>query len=260
MKTTLAIHRHPGRGFTLIELLVVIGIIGILASMLLPALSYAKTKAKHKISLTEASSISGAIQTYYNDYSRFPSSPNAASAATGLPGFPAIPGGDFTFGTFGLTTSVPVLTGSTYYEANNSELMGILMAVSTATFPAGGANPNTGNGRNPRQTPYLNAKLTSGTAQAGVGTDYVYRDPWANPYIVSLDMNFDNVTFDAFYRQNAVSTGGVNGLFQNAAVAGPNNWAARTPVMVWSFGYDQKADVTRRANADPNTDNVVSWK
>lgn len=30
--------------------------------------------------------------------------------------------------------------------------------------------------------------------------------------------------------------------------------------MVWSFGFDNTADVTKRANADPNVDNIISWK
>lgn len=165
-------------------------------------------------------------QTYYNDYSRFPSSPAAANASV------ANPGGDFTYGTAGLTTSVSVLTGGAY-DANNSELMVILMSIN--------AGANAGNARNPKQTPYLNAKVVSGTTEPGVGSDYVYRDPFRNPYIISLDMNFDNVTFDAFYRQNAVSTGGLNGLFQNAAATAPNNWAAHRPS--WS---GPSASTTRR--------------
>lgn len=251
MKTNRTRQRRQTGGFTLIELLVVIGIIGILASIILPVLSTVKTKAKAKMALTETSAISGAIQTYYNDYGRYPASANVA-ANLGA-------GGDFTYGTAGLTTLASVASGGAY-NANNSELMGILMAVSSATFPAGGANPNSGDARNPRRTVYLNAKLAAGTGQAGVGTDYVYRDPWGNPYIISVDMNFDNVTFDSFYRLNAVSQGGINGLFQNNAVAAPDRWAARTPVMIWSFGYDQTADATQRANTGPNSDNIVSWK
>jgi hypothetical protein len=91
--------------------------------------------------------------------------------------------------------------------------------------------------RNPRHRSIFHTKRSDGRT-AGVDDDGILRDPWGNPYIITIDMNDDNVVEDAFYG------------------------TIREPVAVWSFGPDRQFDdnAATPKNAGANADNVVSWK
>lgn len=240
---------------TLIELLVVISIIGVLAGLILPAVGNVKKKARDVQAKKDMADIKGAISVYQHDYSRLPASPAAAAL-----------GKDFTYGTTTASTGYGGGTTNIYsnnnvgHQASNAELMLILTAATSFTDYTTN-NCNAGDVRNPRKIGYFNAKSSGAsgvTAGKGLGTDGVMRDPWGNPYIISLDLNYDGWVSNSVYNHNAVNAFNT-GLARQGA-AGTHTWALKDSVMIFSFGADGSFDTGTQANVEPNKDNVLSWK
>jgi prepilin-type N-terminal cleavage/methylation domain-containing protein len=263
-------------GFTLIELLVVISIIAILAAMLLPVIQLIKKKALIRQAKTEIGLINMALQEYDSTYGFMPTTSAARASAFAS-------SDDFTYGTFyGAFGIIPFKTpappgtkdiistgrgnpGS--YQTNNAEIMAVLLDLET--YHNSAPTINAGHVKNPQRRAFLNATMVSDTKSAGVGPDGIYRDPWKNPYIITLDMNNDNKARDAFYSNPIVSEDptsratpkpGLNGLLPGKDATGRVVYEAISPVMIWSAGPDGMIDDTISADKGVNRDNLLSWK
>jgi prepilin-type N-terminal cleavage/methylation domain-containing protein len=268
MKNVANRSRRP-RAFTLIELLTVIAIIAILAAMLLPTLAAARRSAQKRQASVDEQGILQAIESYDASYSRFPVSSNTqAIAASGI-----LPNndGDFTYGGSTFATNIALgglPAGDSVFTTSNAEVVAILM---NNTNWASGVNA--GYVKNPNQTIFLNAKQSGynpsvpGAALGGVDINGVYRDPWGNPYVITMDLNYDGFCFDAFYCMQKVSQqpsggqSGYNGLVNQTDPNGNgNHFQLHAKAMVWSAGFDGRLDANNPVTTSYNKDNVLSWQ
>ncbi|HEY5298992.1 MAG TPA: prepilin-type N-terminal cleavage/methylation domain-containing protein [Verrucomicrobiae bacterium] len=261
--------RSRRRAFTLIELLVVIAIIAILAAMLLPVIAAVKKHAQVIKARTEEASLVNAIEGYDSAYGRFPVSSNAQYQATLNAQSNLNP--DFTYGgIFQTETGTwPPNPIPANYQTNNSEVIAILMDITNYPYLNGSTTtPTVNNGyvKNPQKTEFLNATLNGDTNAAanftpGVGADLVYRDPWGDPYVITMDLNYDDQCRDVFYSLDKVSHDGLNGLANpDGATATTDKWQYHGKIMVWSAGPNKKIDPVDPATDRENKDNVISWQ
>src|SRR5207247_8877973 len=74
--------RRSHRGFTLIELLVVIAIIAILIGLLFPAFSAVQNQARQTQAKNDLTQIVNAVNAFYTDYGKYPTSLTPDATAT----------------------------------------------------------------------------------------------------------------------------------------------------------------------------------
>jgi prepilin-type N-terminal cleavage/methylation domain-containing protein len=154
-------------GFTLIELLIVIGIIAILIGLLFPAFKGVQDQARRTQAKNDLTQIVTAVNAFYTEYGRYPTTATTDAAATYGPG------------------------GST---TENGGLFSELRATSTTlntrqiVFIS---PPDAKDQNNPR----------SGIKTSTGG----YYDPWGSEYAVALDADYNNRVVNP-YTSNAGAT------------------------------------------------------
>lgn len=212
-----------------VKFLFVVGVVGFYEWGLLPLGSGRRRPPQNLLVRLEMKAIEAAINGYLAEYNRWPIRSDVTN--------------DFTFGTSSpghVTTlkstngnSLPFVgnPGNNSSQANNSELMTVLLSVDKYSTN-GTPTVNADFSMNPRKLVFLNAKRVSGRSSGGIGDDLVFRDPWGNPYIITIDVNGDGKCDDPIYP----------GIGR---------------IQIWSFGSDGKADSKVPPREGVNKDNIL---
>jgi prepilin-type N-terminal cleavage/methylation domain-containing protein len=182
--------RRYNRAFTLVEMLVVIAIIATLAGLILPAIGRAQRKGRIAAVNAEMKSLAAAITAYQSMYGFYPCSEPDAKGVTDLT-----------------------------YSITNDNIIRILLDIED---PATDTDINDQHKRNPQKHVFFHGKMARGNNEPGIGPDYTFRDPWGTPYVVTLDLNFDNKCDDRYYSA--------------PATAGGPRQLIPAPVVIWSMG------------------------
>src|SRR5437660_6939278 len=93
-------------GFTLIELLIVIGIIAILIGLLFPAFKGVQDQARRTQAKNDLTQIVTAVNAFYTEYGRYPTTATADSSATYGPGGSNAENGDLMKELRGISTAI----------------------------------------------------------------------------------------------------------------------------------------------------------
>ena len=221
-------------GLTLLEILAVIAIIAILASILIPAIVRSKVRAKVGMARIDCQTIASSIKQYYDDYKRYPvrkgQKPNTL-------------GGDLTYENT---------------DVMNSDAIVTLIDDTVLT------DVNRNHRANFEKRRYFEPKMVTNYDEQGIGPDGVFRDPFGNPYVISVDLNRDDKCCDLYYEQpgiSGISTDriGHHGLMRET-INQQELFALPGTVMVWSVGPDREFGTALNAKEGTNYDNIIGWE
>ena len=219
--------RHSFKAFTLIELLTVIAIIGVLMSMLFPAVGAALNAARKAQAQNDIVQLVTATKAYYTEYGRYPLGPTQVALAWNT--------------VFGDPDGI----------YSSADLCNVLRAI-----PDSKNNPS--NLLNPRQVVFLDGNLAknpdhpkSGFAPkdaqgtAGKIKQGAFVDPWGAEYIVFVDGS---------YRNDVSSNGGLEWFYWGTHPA----LSVRKDVAGVSLGPDSAWG--KKANGNfTGSDDIATW-